>query len=77
MQSCGECLCSQVREMKYQLRVEASVLVIQSYYRGWRVRRYFRVEQAAITIQKYFRYCVHVRNYGRAISIIHCKCKDV
>ncbi len=45
----------QVREMRYRQLVEESVVVIQSYYRGWRVRTYFRIEQAALVIQKYFR----------------------
>ena len=41
--------------MKYRMRVEKSVVIIQSYYRGWRVRRYFQWEEAAIIIQSYFR----------------------
>lgn len=45
----------QLREMKYRLRVEKSVIVIQSYYRGWRVRHFAHKEAAAIVIQSYFR----------------------
>ncbi|XP_064396795.1 unconventional myosin-Ia-like isoform X1 [Halichondria panicea] len=52
---CTDWVYVQVREMRYRQLVEESVVVIQSYYRGWRVRKYYRIEQAALVIQKYFR----------------------
>ena len=31
------------------------MLVLQKYCRGWRVRRWFQIERAAVLIQSYFR----------------------
>lgn len=41
--------------MKYRLRAEKAVVVIQSYYRGWRVRHFAQKEAAVVVIQSYYR----------------------
>ena len=45
----------QVKVLRFHQKYECPAITIQSYYRGWKVRRSFRRERAAVVIQSYCR----------------------